>query len=393
MQDRTGRPDYEGRIGRVQAAMAGAGVDLLILDFEADFTYLTGIPYRLANPTREAFLSDWLRVVILTPTRGPVVASSRGELYIQGDHFQSEVADRPWIADLQEYDGHCDPSETAKALLSQFGRAARVAVSTGTEALALLAFQSALPEARFTPAAPLLMPLRQVKDEHEIALLRHAARLIENAFSASLERIKPGATMQDITEEIDSEIVRLGGMGNSFPTDLIFAGPGFQGRPTVDFLEPLGPGCIIAYDIGLVYEGYCSDFGRNVIVGEPRPEALKHCQMLREARHAAVNRMRPGVRARDVHEEIRRVFAQYGWDREGEGEALFGHGIGLDIHEPPTIAPWDDSPLGENFVLAIEPRAYRNDIVGGRIEDIVHVTAGEAVALTEYTLDDLIIDW
>jgi Xaa-Pro aminopeptidase len=314
-------------------------------------------------------------------------------MYIQGDHFQSEVADRPWIADLQEYDGYCDPTETAKALLSQFGRPTQVAVSTATEAHALLAFQSALPEARFTPAAPLLMPLRQVKDEHELACMRHAARLIEKAFSASLGRIRPGATMQDIADEIVSQTLRLGAKGNSFPTDLIFAGPGFQGRPTVDFFEPLGPGCIIAYDIGLVYESYCSDFGRSVIVGEPSPEALKHYQMLREARGAALNRMRPGVRAKDVHEEIRRVFTQYGWDREDEVEVCFGHGIGLDLHEPPSIGPRDDSPLGENFVLTIEPRAYRNDVVGGRIEEMVRVTAAGAELLTEYTLDDLIIDW
>lgn len=392
MQDQIGVPDYEGRIGRVQAAMADAGVDLLILDFSADFTYLTGIPYHLANPTRWAFPSEWLRVVILTPTRSPIVAASRGELYAQGDNFQSQVANRPWIADLQEYDGHCDPSETAKALLSQFGRPRRVAISTPTEARALLAFQSALPDARFTTAAPLLMPLRQVKDEHELACMRHAARLTDKVFSASLEMIKPGVTMQDISDEIDAQMVRMGAVGNSFPTDMEFTGPGFQGRPTLDTLVPLGPGCMVAYDIGLVYEGYCSDFGRSVIVGEPRPEFLKHYQMLREARDAAVNRIQPGVRAQEVHEEIRRVFAQYGWDREGEGDALFGHGIGLDLHEPPTIAPWDDSPLGENFVLAIEPRAYRKE-VGGRIEDMVHVTAAGAVPLTEYSLDNLIISW
>ena len=136
MQEPTGVADYEGRIGRVQAAMVDAGVDLLILDFSADFTYLTGIPYHLANPTRWAFPSEWLRAAILTPTRGPIVAETRGELYAEGDNFQSEVADRPCIADLQDYDGHSDPSETAKALLSQFGQPSGVAVSISTEARA-----------------------------------------------------------------------------------------------------------------------------------------------------------------------------------------------------------------------------------------------------------------
>jgi Xaa-Pro aminopeptidase len=392
MQEPTGVPDYEGRIGRVQAAMADAGVDLLILDYSADFTYLTGIPYHLANPTRWAFASDWLRVVILTPTRGPIVAATRGELHMQGYHFQNEVADRPWIADLQEFDGQRDASETAKAMLSQFGRPARVAISTPTEAHALLAFQSALPEARFTLAAPLLMPLRQVKDEHELATMRHAAHLIEKVFDASLAMLKPGVTMQDIYDEIDAQMVRVGAVGNSFPTDMEFNGPGLQGRPTIDTLVPLTSGCMVSYDIGLVYEGYCSDFGRSVIVGEPRPEFLRHYKMLREARDAAVNRIRPGVMAREVHGEIRRVFAEYGWDRPGEGEALFGHGIGLDLHEPPLINQWDDSPLRENLVLALEPRAYRKD-VGGRIEDMVQVTAEGAVPLTKYSLDDLIVSW
>jgi Xaa-Pro aminopeptidase len=199
--------------------------------------------------------------------------------------------------------------------------------------------------------------------------------------------------MQDISDEIHHRIMLTGAVGHSFPTDMEFTGPGFQGRPTLDWHVPLGPGCMVAYDIGLVLEeGYCSDFGRSVIVGEPRPEFLRHYQMLREAREAAINRLRPGVRAQEVHGEIRRVFAGYGWAREDEGGALFGHGIGLDLHEPPTIAPWDDSLVGEDFVLALEPRAYRKE-VGGRVEDMVHVTAGGGVPLTEYTIEDLVIPW
>jgi Xaa-Pro dipeptidase len=327
--------------------------------------------------------SDWLRAALLTPQRGPILATSGGK-----EEFANPAASRPWIADVQAYEGQ-EPAEAAEGLLSQFGRPARVAVSAPTWALALMAFQSALPGAAFCEAEPLFWPLRAVKDEFELACLRQAADRTDKVFGAAVKMMRLGVTIQDITDEINAQMLRLGASGNSFSPAVIFNGPGFEGRGGPDKFVPLQPGCMVAFDMGLVYNGYCSDFGRSVIVGEPKKEFLRHYHMLREGRQAALERARVGVPACDVHEEIHQVFAEYGWEEEGRDG--FGHNIGLDVHEPPFVSPWDQRPLVEGMVMAVEPRAYRNGIVGGRIEDMVRITATGAEPLTHFSLETLII--
>jgi len=378
------QPDYPGRVKKVQAAMAEAGIDLVILDFSANLTYLTGIAYPRPNPTGCAFPSDWLRAALLTPDAGPILATS-GE----PDEFEHAAASRPWIADVRAYDGLEDPALIAQSLLSSFGRATRVAISEPTWALAALAFQSALPNAAFTLAESLFWPLRAIKDAYELSCLRQAAELTDNVFGAAVQTMKLGVTIQDISDEIQAQMLRVGASGTSFPPAVIFNGPGFEGRGGPDKFVPLQSGCLVAFDIGLVYKGYCSDFGRSVIVGEPTLDFSRHHQMLWEARRAAVGRIAPGVPAREVHEEIHADFADYGWERQGrEG---FSHNIGLDVHEPPYIFGWDKRPLLEGMVLAVEPRAYRNGIVGGRIEDMVRVGAEGAEPLTRFSLEPLIL--
>lgn len=377
-------PRYEKRIKKVRAAMFQAGVDLVILNFSANFTYLTGIQYPRANPTGSAMPGDWLRAAILTQEKGPILVTS-GEI----DEFEGPAATRSWITGVQGYDGTADPAETAKAMLSQFPRPARVAISEPTWALAAMAFQSALPEASFTLAEPLFWPLRAVKDEYEVECLTCAADVTDKLFGATLKMMKLGVTIQDIADEINAQMLRLGASGNSFSPGVIFNGPGFGGRSGRDKFVPLQPGCIVAFDIGVVYNGYCSDFGRSVIVGEPRPEFLRHYQMLGEGREAAIARIKPGVPASEIHAEVHRVFTSYGWEKEGRD--LFGHNLGLDIHEPPYLSPWDRRPLVEGMILAVEPRAYRDGIVGGRIEDMIRVTADGAEPLTKFSLETLII--
>lgn len=109
MPDHSHIPNYEERIRKAQAAMSQANVNLLILNFSANFTYLTGTPYPWPNPTGEAFSTDWLRAAILTPGRGPILVTS-GEV----GEFEGHAATRPGIADVQGYDGLRDPAETTK---------------------------------------------------------------------------------------------------------------------------------------------------------------------------------------------------------------------------------------------------------------------------------------
>ena len=378
------QPDYAARIDRVRAAMVEAKIDLVILDFSANFTYLTGIPYPRPNPTGAAMPSDWLRAAILTPEKGLILATS-GDV----QQFEKPAAARPWIADVQSYDERQDPGDVARTMLSPFGNAATAAISEPTWALAALAFQSALPGAQWTAAEPLFWPLRAIKDDYELGCMRRAADLTDKVFGAALKSMRLGVTLQDITDELLAQMLRLGASGTSFPPAVIFNGPGFEGRGGPDKFVPLQPGCLVAFDIGLVYESYCSDFGRSVIVGEPGEAFLRHYRMLQEARHAAFERAGPGVPAKEVHEEIHQVFASYGWEEEGRDG--FGHNIGLDVHEPPYIFSWDERPLLEGMVLDIEPRAYRNGIVGGRIEDMIRITAEKAEPLTRFSLEPLII--
>jgi Xaa-Pro aminopeptidase len=248
----------------------------------------------------------------------------------------------------------------------------------------LIRWKAALPSRLrrrlLTPlAAPLVEPMRRVKDEDELALMREAAFAGCRLFDHMLGVFRPGIAEVEAAAELEYQARMLGAEGMSFETivasGLRSAMP--HGRATGNPLPRRG---FLTLDFGIILRGYCSDMTRTVFLGSPKADERSAYQAVLEAQEAAVAEIGAGVRCGDVDEAARSVLR-----REGLADAFThstGHGVGLEIHETPRIGAGQKDRLQAGMVITIEPGIYLPGRFGIRIEDMVAVTRNGAEILT-----------
>ncbi|RXI96166.1 aminopeptidase P family protein [Anaerobacillus alkaliphilus] len=206
--------------------------------------------------------------------------------------------------------------------------------------------------------------LRIIKSEEELVLMRKAAGIAEEAFEYVLGMIKPGITERDISAELIYQMQKLGASGSS--NDPIVAS-GVRsalphGRATDKVIEH---GDIITMDYGAVYNGYLSDMTRTIAVGEPSAELKKIYKIVLETLEYTKEQARPGLSVKDYDQLARDYIEKYGYGKyfiHG-----IGHGLGLELHEAPTVA--GNECFEENMVFTVEPGIYISGLGGVRIED------------------------
>jgi Xaa-Pro aminopeptidase len=221
--------------------------------------------------------------------------------------------------------------------------------------------------------------LRAVKDDAELATIRHAAILISEVVAGVTPSIKPGITELEVAAEIEYAIKRKGGSGASFET-IVASGPRSawaHARPTS---KPLRKNELVVLDQGAILRGYCSDLTRTVFLGRASAKVRRMYRAVMEAQEAARNAIRPGVMAGDVDAAARRVLQGYGLAKYFTHST--GHGLGLEIHEMPRLARGEKTLLEEGMILTLEPGVYVEGLGGIRIEDEVVITPTGAVNLT-----------
>jgi Xaa-Pro aminopeptidase len=227
--------------------------------------------------------------------------------------------------------------------------------------------------------APMVEPLRMVKDEDELELMRQAALLGCQLFEHILGYIRPGLREIDVAAELEHRARVLGAEGMSFET---IAASGERsalphGRATAAVLPRRG---FLTLDFGVILNGYCSDMTRTVYLGAPRTRERDTYQAVLEAQEAAVEAVSAGASCAEVDEAARSVLR-----REGLAEAFThstGHGVGLEIHEPPRVGAGQTTRLQAGMVVTIEPGVYFEGRYGIRIEDMVAVTPTGGQVLT-----------
>src|SRR5205814_10060048 len=146
--------------------------------------------------------------------------------------------------------------------------------------------------------------------------------------------------------------------------------------------QPIREGTSVSFDFGAVVDGYCSDFGRTIFVGEPDAEFRRVYELVIAAQAAGIKAARPGVTASEVDRASRQVIEEGGygeWFRHRTG-----HAIGLDVHEYPFISEEDPTPLEPGMTFTIEPSVFWPGHVGARIEDVVVCEANGARKLNRY---------
>jgi Xaa-Pro aminopeptidase len=220
---------------------------------------------------------------------------------------------------------------------------------------------------------------RTVKDADEIACLRSAAVLGASLFDRALEVIRPGVKESEVAAEMEYFARRVGAEDMSFPT-IIAAGKRSalpHWRASRAAIPSRG---FVVCDFGVILAGYCSDRTRTVHVGRPASEARRVYEAVRDAQAAAMETVKPGVSVGEVDQVVRKILQKQDLARYFTHST--GHGVGLEIHEPPRIAAGQAEVLRQGMVITIEPGVYIADSGGVRIEDMVLVTEYECEVLT-----------
>lgn len=229
------------------------------------------------------------------------------------------------------------------------------------------------------PVAGLVEGLRMVKSPAEIERIRRSAMVAAEAYQRAIRRARPGLAECELAAEIETQMRRLGAEGAAFET-IVAAGARSalpHARPTAN---ALGHNQLVLVDMGASREGYASDMTRMAFLGKPGQKIRWLYAAVLEAQLAAIQAVRAGVPAGRVDRAARQVLRARGLERAFVHST--GHGLGLEIHEPPRLGRREKTPLEAGMVVTIEPGAYLEGLGGIRIEDTVVVTSSGCEVLT-----------
>ncbi len=228
-----------------------------------------------------------------------------------------------------------------------------------------------------------LSAMRVIKTADEVKLIVKAQRIAENAFDRLLDNIRKGMTEKQVAALLNYYIMDCGAEDLSFET-IAASGINSASPHAVPTDKPLEEGDFLTLDFGAVCDGYHSDMTRTLVVGNPTPEMEALYNAVLYANYDALKAVRHDVGGKLVDSVVRSTLNGWGGYDRYFGHGL-GHGVGLEIHEAPTLSQKSSSMLRSGMIVTIEPGAYISGKYGVRIEDMVLVTEDGCENLTMTT--------
>lgn len=235
-------------------------------------------------------------------------------------------------------------------------------------------------DAAFLPAEPFLNELRLIKDSKEIELLQKACELVDFAVEVGVNEIAEGKTEVDLVAAIEYEIKKKGA-GMAF-SSTVLVGANAASPHGIPGDTKIKQGDFVLFDLGVSYNGYCSDITRTVAFGEVTDEQKKIYETVLKAQETAIQLTKPGIPANELDIAARKIISEAGY-----GEYFshrLGHGLGIGVHEYPSVNETNELELEPGMVFTIEPGIYIPGFAGVRIEDDVLVTENGVRVLTTY---------
>ena len=237
-------------------------------------------------------------------------------------------------------------------------------------------------------AGDLVEQLRRVKDEREVELIAAAAELADEVYEWAAGKGLAGRSERDVARAAEARIRELGAEP-AFPV-IVAAGPNGAQPHAEPGEREIGAGELVVFDMGAQLDGYCSDCTRTFASGDPGDGGREIYELVREAQAAALDALRAGTDAKEVDAVARKLI-----DEAGHGEHFghgLGHGVGLEVHEGPTLSVRSEDELGPGNVVTVEPGVYLPGELGVRIEDLVVVTEDGHRNLSGHTKELEIVD-
>jgi Xaa-Pro dipeptidase len=362
---------YIERMKQVTGFLEEQNMDFGIITPSAAFLYLTGI-------RRE--LSERLIAVLVAPDEDPQIIAPAFEV--------STLAEQTWIKDILPWAEDEDPYRV-------------VANAVGpNESGKSIAFEETLPIGNYwslenavggirsqTSMTPLINEMRIFKIEEELVLLKKAGRIINDAVSKAFDRAQMGMTELEVQQIVRAEVTSQG----AIPT---FSAIQFGEKSALPHasagLRELKRCDMVLMDCGCIVDGYNTDMTRVGVVGSPSDEQEKIHSIVLKAQQEAIERISEGLACGAADGIARRVIEEAGY-----GEYFthrLGHGIGLEVHEPPYLVRGNSTELKPGMTHSVEPGIYLEGKFGVRIEDLVCVTEKDPEILTYMPRDLVVID-
>ena len=362
--------DHARRLTAAERLLATEDLAALVVAPSPDLAYLVGYdPMPLERPT----------LLALVPGESPRLLVPTLERPL--------ALDAPGAPEL-EIVGWRDGQDPYAVLAGWLPPGSRVALGDRIWGVHVLALQRAAPTVMWTSARPVVGTLRARKDPAELDALRRAGAAADAALEELLATAIAGRRELDIGADLARLLVEYGHERADFT--IVASGPNAASPHHEPTERVIAAGDALVLDFGGVLDGYCSDTTRTFAIGEPSAELTRVHAVVHEAQAAARASVRPGVEIQEVDRAARAVI-----EAAGDGERFFhrtGHGIGLEVHEPPYAAEGDTTVLEPGMTFSVEPGIYMDGQLGVRIEDIVAVTDDGVEALNRSPRDLRIID-
>lgn len=310
-----------------------------------------------------------------------VISRDSTTLLTDGRYTEQARSQVPNHVDVVE----CRTAEVMAETLGRVAPSGTIAVQEGDLTVSAWRRVATAVGRRLTSASADLANLRRAKTAEEIATVRRAARIADDALASCLELLRPGVSERTVRDVLEARMRELGADGPSYDT-IVASGPINSARPHHRPTERVfQSGDSVVIDVGALVDGYHSDMTRTFFVGDPIAELLDWYRTLLEAQATALDLVAPGRAVRDIDAACRAVLARDGleeWFTHG-----LGHGVGLLIHENPFLNGTSRADLRPGDVVTIEPGLYRVGFGGMRIEDLILVTDSSHENLTSSPKD------
>ncbi|KXG11234.1 Aminopeptidase YpdF [Anoxybacillus sp. P3H1B] len=335
------------KLEKLRACFAEYGIDGMLITNSYNRRYMTGF----------------------TGTAGVAVISKTEAVFITDFRYAEQAAKQIKGYEIVQHAGSIIEEVAKQAARLQIKK-----LGFEQDHLSYATFQAYEREAEvvLVPVSGLVEKLRLIKSDSEIKILKEAAEIADAAFDHILQFIRPGVREIEVAHELEFFMRKQGAISSSF--DIIVAS-GYRsalphGVATDKIIEK---GEFVTLDFGAYYHGYCSDITRTVAVGEVSDELKKIYDIVLKAQLRGMEGIKPGMTGKEADALTRDYISEQGYG-EHFGHST-GHGIGLEIHEGPTLSVRSDVRLEPGMVVTVEPGIYIAGLGGVRIEDDTVVTA------------------
>lgn len=358
------------RLQRLTQEILSHGLDGIALVPGPNMVYISGIHAHLSERPIVLFIPADDDPAIIIPTLEEVKALDAG---IPQGHIFSWTDEQGYTEAFQQACAHLEVSDYLMGVEALHMRV-----------LELELLQRYAPGLTITHAEPVMTALRIVKDDAEIEAMVRATRIAENAMHRTMPRIKAGMTEKRVAAMLTQALLEAGADAIAFGP-IVSAGPNGASPHAVPTDRPLQSGDLLVIDWGVFVDGYPSDITRTFAIGKIDPELERVYQVVKLANEQGKAAARPGASGHDIDQAAREVIEEAGY-----GSFFIhrtGHGLGLEVHEPPYIMAGNTTPIEIGNVFTVEPGIYIPGKGGVRIEDNLVMTSTGYRCLTTFSRD------